>query len=287
MTAKNELYLRVAQVSQDRLGTKLVYYVALQKLHRCWYGILADYTQRALTFPRDKLIAISGVADYIRRETSCEYLAGIWKESLPQALLWQNPPSMKPRSQEAGCIHFREKVKIYRAPSWSWASVDGPVNFGDCIKDLEQPEIRSLSPKCEILACKVKCDGIDSCGQVSGGYIKIHGPVKVATCEPSYGSMHCYEYNIAALLSAKPASDENGEDPPNPRDCMGVFDVRELPKGRQIWCLQITTAFGLMLVPNVGEAGTFRRVGKCSLRCVGLERYVNWFGDSKETVLIV
>ena len=80
MTAKNELYLRVAQVSRDQFGTNLFYHVALRKLHKCWYGILADYTQRTLTFPKDKLIAISGVADYIRRETSYEYLAGIWKE---------------------------------------------------------------------------------------------------------------------------------------------------------------------------------------------------------------
>lgn len=149
------------------------------------------------------------------------------------------------------------------------------------MKDPEQPlETHRLASECEILECEVKCDSIDPCGQVSGGYIKIHGPVKMATCEPSYGSMHCYDYNVAALLSAKPASD--------PRDCMGLFDVREFPKGRQIWCLQITTAFGLMLVPNVGEAGTFCRVGKCFLRCVGPEAYVDWFeGSSKETVIIV
>ncbi|KAH8765302.1 heterokaryon incompatibility protein-domain-containing protein [Hyaloscypha sp. PMI_1271] len=290
-TTKNELYLRVAQVSRGQFGTNLFYHVALRKLHRCWYGILTDYTQRTLTYPRDKLIAISGVADYIRRETSHEYLAGIWKGSLPQALLWQNPPSMKALFQEAGCLHFREKVATYRAPSWSWASVDGPVNFGDCVRDFEQPEIHRLSSKCDILECEVTAEGIDSCGQVSGGYITIHGPVRIATCEPSYGIMYCYEYNVAALLGVGPMFDENGEEikePVNKRDCMGVFDVKELPEGRQVWCLQVTTAFGLMLVPNLAEAGTFRRVGKCLLRCIGPERYVDWFGRSrKETVIIL
>lgn len=287
---KNELYLRVAQVSRGQFGTNLFYHVALRKLHRCWYGILTDYTQRTLTCPRDKLIAISGVADYIRRETSHEYLAGIWKGSLPQALLWQNPPSMKALFQEAGCLHFREKVAIYRAPFWSWASVDGPVNFGDCVRDFEQPEIHRLSSKCDILECEVTAEGIDSCGQVSGGYITIHGPVRIATCEPSYGIMYCYEYNVAALLGVGPVFDENGEEieePVNKRDCMGVFDIKELPKGRQVWCLQVTTAFGLMLVPNLAEAGTFHRVGKCLLRCVGPERYVDWFGRSRKKTVII
>jgi hypothetical protein len=69
---------------------------------------------------------------------------------------------------------------------------------------------------------------------------------------------------------------------------MGVFDVRELPKGRQIWCLQITAALRLMLVPNIGETGTFQRVGKCLLRCVGPERYVDWFeGSTQETMVLV
>jgi len=292
LTSKNELYLRIAEVARGQLGNNLFYHVALRKLHRCWYRILEDYTQRTLTFPRDKLIAISGVADYIRRETSCEYLAGIWKESLPQALLWQNPPTMKPLFQQERCLHFREKVKVYRAPSWSWASVNGPVNFGNCVKDHEHSEDLQLSPRCEILGYDVKCDSIDPCGQVSGGYIKIRGPVRIASCRPSYGTMHHYDYNLAALLGSRTHVNESGMEKPHlessPGDCMGVFDVRELPRGRQVWCLQITNAFGLMLVPNIGEAGTFQRVGKFLLRCVGPERYVDWFeGSTQETMTIV
>lgn len=50
---------------------------------------------------------------------------------------------------------------------------------------------------------------MDPCGQVSGGYIKIRGPVKIATCEPSYGTMHHYDYNLAAMLSPKRNFDDN------------------------------------------------------------------------------
>ncbi|PQE29013.1 HET domain-containing protein [Rutstroemia sp. NJR-2017a BBW] len=282
LQTKNDLYTRVAQVSRSNLGDNIFYDASLRKLHRYWYSILADYTRRTLTLPGDKLTAISGVANYIRRETSYEYLAGLWKESLPQALLWQNPSSMQTRFQEAGCLHFREKVKIYRAPSCSWAAVDGPVNFGDCVKDLEQPQIHRLVPECTILACEVTCDSVDPCGQVSGGYIKINGPLKQTTCHPSYGPVHCYDYHVAVLL------DSDKHDPQYSWDCTGIFDVRELPKGRQIWCLQITTAFGLMLLPTVGEMGTFQRVGKFLLRCIGPETYCDWFKDSKrETIIIV
>jgi hypothetical protein len=43
-----------------------------------------------------------------------------------------------------------------------------------------------------------------------------------------------------------------------------------------------------MVVPKVGKPGTYQRVGKCFLRCVGPERYYNWFKNSrKQTITIV
>ena len=250
--------------------------------HQYWFDFLTDYTQRALTFPRDKLIAISGVADYIQREISDEYLAGLWKGSLPQALLWQNPPSM-PSKLLNGCLKFREKVKNYRAPSWSWASVEGPVDFGDCIS-LHANEVptRRLSPQCTIVECAVKLSSVDPYGHVSGGYIKIKGSFKRAICKPSHGTAHYYNYRVAVLLN--PDEKDSG----NHWDCTGIFDVQELPEGREVWCLQITTAFGLIVVPNIAEDGVFLRVGKCCLRCIGPEIYSDWFqGCENQTVTIV
>ena len=177
------------------------------------------------------------------------------------------------------------KVSIYRAPSWSWTSVDGPVNFGDCVNHSDGgSENYGLNSECAIVEHGVTLDGnlIDTCGKVSCGYVKITGRLREATCQPGHGPAYYYNYPVAALIVAP------GTGSSNTRDCTGLFDVRELPQGRLVWCLQITTAFGLILVPKIGEQETFQRVGKYFLRCIGPERYCNWFrGVEKETGTIV
>jgi hypothetical protein len=49
--------------------------------------------QRKLTFEKDRLIAISGIAKYVVQQGKLndEYYAGIFKSMLPHALLWKLP----------------------------------------------------------------------------------------------------------------------------------------------------------------------------------------------------
>lgn len=67
-----------------------------------------------LTKSGDKLIALSGVARVIQNKTGDQYFAGLWRKTLVQELCWS---AMKPQQRPP-----------YRAPSWSWAAVDGPVH---------------------------------------------------------------------------------------------------------------------------------------------------------------
>ncbi|KAF2802742.1 uncharacterized protein BDZ99DRAFT_576624 [Mytilinidion resinicola] len=84
-----------------------------------WESITKSYSQCTPTVPEAKLPALSNIA----REMSQvfkgdEYLAGTWKSQLPRALLWQTTGKQGThRSQR------------YRAPSWSWASVDGEIQW--------------------------------------------------------------------------------------------------------------------------------------------------------------
>jgi hypothetical protein len=66
-----------------------------------------------LTFGRDKLVAISGFAQLIQEENQDLYLAGLWWNDIELQLL---------RSQRLPGGGFQGGE--YRAPSWSWASVD-------------------------------------------------------------------------------------------------------------------------------------------------------------------
>ncbi|KAF2963593.1 hypothetical protein GQX73_g9992 [Xylaria multiplex] len=82
-----------------------------------WDNIVHNYTGRTVTQVEDKLIALAGVASrFSVRWKKGEYLAGLWLDNLQHDLLWHVANgTLLPRPRE------------FRAPSWSWASVDSPV----------------------------------------------------------------------------------------------------------------------------------------------------------------
>jgi hypothetical protein len=133
----------------------------------CWYRILADYTSRSLTFPQDKLVAIAGVAQIISDAMKGEYHAGLWFNNLPQALLWSpyeeetfpNPP------------HKATLAVAYRAPSWSWASVESPISHFICRQSLRE------AIRAHVLDINTTLHGVDRYGPIKAGYIKIRGPL--------------------------------------------------------------------------------------------------------------
>jgi hypothetical protein len=86
-----------------------------------WYHALIanNYSRCNLTFKRDKLDAISGLAKLIFDQTSVPYFAGHWFYSesyFLESLCWVRT------STGAKSIE-------YRAPSWSWASQDSAIKF--------------------------------------------------------------------------------------------------------------------------------------------------------------
>ncbi|KAK4041744.1 a97f8ef6-a9b0-4f8b-8fdf-2c72f37eda9e [Parachaetomium inaequale] len=84
-----------------------------------WYRMVENYTARSITKHTDRLPALSGLAQTVARETGGEYLAGLWKSGLLEGLVW-----CKVRSSQT-----LDPTPEYVAPSWSWASVVGPVQF--------------------------------------------------------------------------------------------------------------------------------------------------------------
>ncbi|OCL05865.1 HET-domain-containing protein [Glonium stellatum] len=95
-----------------------------------WCLLVQDYTQRILTEPRDKLFAVDGLASNMHLRTGKTYCAGAWCERLPLHTLWyvQNGDTKRP--------------PFKRAPSWSWAAIDGPV--------LWSPRILGAKDSCEM-----------------------------------------------------------------------------------------------------------------------------------------
>ncbi|KAE9374338.1 hypothetical protein N431DRAFT_335373, partial [Stipitochalara longipes BDJ] len=89
---------------------------------RLWLKVISDYTSRYLTNEGDKLPALSGIAKVINTHTGDQYLAGLWRHKILELLRWRVGYNiLKPMP----CHRPIE----YRAPSWSWAAVDGNISL--------------------------------------------------------------------------------------------------------------------------------------------------------------
>ncbi|KAH7195362.1 heterokaryon incompatibility protein-domain-containing protein [Fusarium oxysporum] len=83
-------------------------------------SLITNYTSRELTKSSDRLPALSGIAKWLQPHLGNPgYLAGLWNNSdLYRQLAWFSCTTENPRPQ-------------YRAPSWSWASIDGCILWMD------------------------------------------------------------------------------------------------------------------------------------------------------------
>lgn len=144
-----------------------------------WGLVVANYTQRLLSWETDKLVAFAAVAEQFDRiweypTRSGRYIAGCREGFLPRDLLWQGQP--RPRDWDTDALSAR--AKEYIVPSWTWASVQGHVVVqtgvaypaGECIRDI-----------CDVVECGV--DLMDQrlpYGRVTGGYLKAHAVIAPA-----------------------------------------------------------------------------------------------------------
>jgi hypothetical protein len=146
-----------------------------------WREITTEYSGLALTFPNDRLTALSGLAKQMRRYRGSRYLAGLWEDSLFRDMLWL---SLAPKRQP-----------VWQAPSWSWASQVGAIRYTNG-QVLRRPEFGiyahfsggsfenpgNVSSPLEGLSCELleaNCTPIsgDDTGRLSSGFIKVSGYV--------------------------------------------------------------------------------------------------------------
>ncbi|KAK5279240.1 hypothetical protein LTR20_007215 [Exophiala xenobiotica] len=152
---------------------------------RTWREIIADYSQRLLSDERDKLRAISGLAQECSFRHPDQYLAGLWRSEMPSDLLWRVPeeahqaisistlltaPSriLETRRQK---VFSAARHMQYRAPSWSWASVDSPVVW------LNYPSF-SKHDNFELVDCSVTTASVqEPYGDVTDAKLRVRGPL--------------------------------------------------------------------------------------------------------------
>lgn len=138
--------------ADSRLGDNHIPRVSL-----AWHNLVMLYSRKDMTFEEDKLVAISGLAVLFSQKMGIDYFAGLWKFTLLSDLLWEVNVDK----------YVRDRPLTYRAPSWSWASVECPVKYlPGWIK----------SEKVTVIDIKIqRAPGNNQFGRVKGGFLRLQG----------------------------------------------------------------------------------------------------------------
>ncbi|KAI0630043.1 heterokaryon incompatibility protein-domain-containing protein, partial [Trametes polyzona] len=139
------------------------------QLRYTWWEFVQAYSRRSLSYPSDKLVAFAGLAEEfhqqkVTRLTGADYLAGLWRDTLLRDLLWFVDHAFKPFPST--------RPRQYRAPSWSWAAVDG------AIVQLFVSEHSNDRPTAEVVECVTTLeDERLPFGEVCSGHLVLRAPL--------------------------------------------------------------------------------------------------------------
>ncbi|KAF2011499.1 HET-domain-containing protein [Aaosphaeria arxii CBS 175.79] len=144
-----------------------------------WHRRVSAYTGLQLTFPGDIFPAIGGMARDFQRSFDGlgNFQAGMWENTILYNLAWLG----RYRSP-------RKRVPHWRAPTWSWAALEGPVEFW-----LDESD----RPLCEVIAVDCKPSGEDPFGALEEASITLEGflvSVKIEWNDPDVVTYEPYLY---------------------------------------------------------------------------------------------
>lgn len=140
-----------------------------ERLDMCanWYTVVEIYSVCALPFERDRLPALAGLAEQAQRSRRGRYLAGLWDDSLLSDLDWY-----RSKWANTGNVEANARNSDSSSPTWSWASVDGGLGFGQMVTG--NPSM----PLCDILEIDyTPLNPFNPRGQVSHAKLVIRGHV--------------------------------------------------------------------------------------------------------------
>jgi hypothetical protein len=281
-------------VSRDYMSGKLdpekpwilqnIAYIAL----RHWLAIIQEYTRLQLCEPGDKLLAFSATAEvfggmFIGPQLAEEsYKAGLWTQSMPLSLLW-------------GCTgNLIYERPSYRAPSWSWASIDGPIASYFYKNRKEWPLVPPSAIVAKVLECHVQlATPTAPYGQVLGGHIQIEGllksvPLSTITDNCCYVSDPAYETSHSKAWTYLDAIEQDMTQPSR----ISIFGLVGLQE-TELECHKNehgTLDLRWLLLREVEGQGVYSRIGVLcinELNSAGLQEVHRWQRSFKMTTITI
>lgn len=250
-----------------------------------WYQFVEVYSGTNFSFYRDRLPALSGIAKRIQSRFPQDYIAGIWGSSIPQGLLWIGWGGQEPEA---------DPLRGTNRPSWCWASPTHPITFLPIMTYYKEKYLTL-----QVKSWSVRTNGPQTSGQILGGSVTIHGPVK---------SFNLYGLNLDFVFGPH-AYDRQGNTIKSeaahgirkPEDRIAYLDYTNFlgAINRSYICILVAKLLPSMWTPeekrvigaalileatdHVGEVDQYKRIG---VLCLPYEQYWANVRDSKTVELV-
>ncbi|KAF2502274.1 HET-domain-containing protein [Lophium mytilinum] len=205
------------------------------KLYKLWDAVVTRYSLAHLSFVKDKLAALAGIASFVEDLLEDEYLVGMWRSDLARQLCWfgMNPDR---------CTRPSE----YIAPTWSWLSLNN--------SHISKPDYREYAVFVDIQDAQVLCEPND---RETSKKVRITGGFLDVAC-----------FLVPGVLTVKDvaggrAYKVSGKGSSFPLKFRMDIDIH-LHETRDVWLMPVLggrTLTGLILERRNNDKGAFRRLG--------------------------
>jgi hypothetical protein len=220
-----------------------------------WRKLVVQYSANNLTKQSDKLLALSGLADVWQQACRQQYFAGLWGGSLLVDLLWyslsfdEEEATTATTSVEGPIDPATPRQEEWRAPSWSWAAMDGPVTYSEgWYVPVKRGTENTFHASAKIVAAECVPVGSSLTGKFKSGYIELDARV----CDRD----RC------------PPSDYCKFDPKVSEEAKDARVLVYLGMGghtRSPSDTKLSSSYELLMLTPVGDSpGTYRRIGVVS-----------------------
>ena len=216
-----------------------------------WMPIVTSYSMGALTKFSDKCVALSGIANEVQSLFGERYIAGLWRKTFESQMLWS--VRIHYRNEPISTKSLHKRPTTYVAPSWSWLSVDGPVNLS--------PYGSMSYILLEIIDIEIELLNNNLFGTIKSGWIQARGWLSAGIWQHSKEAQP-YNGRLQSILGHQCS----------PSNYLTLDTVVE-PK--EVVCLPVASErreylvegliYGLVLAPTGAKRDEYRRIGTFSM----------------------
>ncbi|KAI1764625.1 HET-domain-containing protein [Hypoxylon sp. FL1150] len=228
---------------------------------KTWYQLLEEYGTRNFTMSSDKLPALAGAAALFKStKPGATYVAGLWKEDIARGLLWCAHYYHMPGRKVWG-ISSTDKISLLtrppekRAPSWSWAALDGHIDFW---------ALRTNGFIVEVLDVVMSVGENELTAAFPSGTVTLRGPAT----RMFYHAPEDPSRDVGTLTFRK-------VDPPKDKSVALSGCVMDLDRHTSRFCWAVIMSKSndswYSLVLGKRPDGTYRRIGMCTAHCVEVD----------------